>query len=115
MKEASDSNFRMDAVGFLSRFGYFTQSLSIDGNQEAIYEAQNFNHLPIEQVMDENGRPMVLEVPFHDRIVYAYIWRVNVGRITLYLMDTDMDMNSEYDRSITFLLYCFDCAILTML
>ena len=105
LKEASDSNVRMTAVGFLDRYGYFTQSLSIDGNQEAIYEAQNFNHLPIDQVMDENGRPMVLEVPFHDRIVYAYIWKVNVGRISLYLMDTDMELNSEYDRSITYQLY----------
>ena len=105
LKEASDSNVRMTAVGFLYRYGYFTQSLSIDGNQEAIYEAQNFNHLPIDQVMDENGRPMVLEVPFHDRIVYAYIWKVNVGRISLYLMDTDMELNSEYDRSITYQLY----------
>ena len=63
------------------------------------------NHLPIDQVMDENGRPMVREVPFHDRIVYAYIWKVNVGRISLYLMDTDMELNSEYDRSITYQLY----------
>ena len=105
LKEASDSNVRMTAVGFLYRYGYFTQSLSIDGNQEANYEAQNFNHLPIEQVMDENGRPLILEVPFHDRIVYSNIWRVNVGRIPLYLMDTDVEQNSEYDRSITYQLY----------
>ena len=105
LKEASDSNVRMTAVGFLYRYGYFTQSLSIDGKQEANYEAQVFNHLPIDQVMDENGHPIVLEVPFHDRIVYSNVWRVNVGRIQLYLMDTDVDMNSEYDRSITFQLY----------
>lgn len=105
LKEASDSNVRMTAVGFLYRYGYFTQSLSIDGNQEANYEAQNFNHLPIDQVMDENGRPLILEVPFHDRIVYSNVWRVNVGRISLYLMDTDVEQNSEFDRSITFQLY----------
>lgn len=105
LKEASDSNVRMTAVGFLYRYGYFTQTLSIDGNQEANYEAQNFNHLPIDQVMDENGRPLMLEVPFHDRIVYSNVWRVNVGRISLYLMDTDVEQNSEYDRSITFQLY----------
>ncbi|MEG1587291.1 MAG: alpha-glucan family phosphorylase [Bacteroidales bacterium] len=105
LKEASDSNVRMTAVGFLYRYGYFTQSLTIDGNQEANYEAQNFNHLPIDQVMDENGRPVILEVPFHDRIIYSNIWRVNVGRIPLYLMDTDVEQNSEYDRSITFQLY----------
>ncbi|MEG1379499.1 MAG: alpha-glucan family phosphorylase [Bacteroidales bacterium] len=105
LKEASDSNVRMTAVGFLYRYGYFTQTLSIDGNQEANYEAQNFNHLPIDQVMDESGRPVLLEVPFHDRIVYSNVWRVNVGRIPLYLMDTDVEQNSEYDRSITFQLY----------
>ena len=105
LKEASDSNVRMSAVGFLYRYGYFTQTLSIDGAQEANYEAQNFNHLPLKQVMDEDGRPMVLEVPFHDRIVYSNVWCVNVGRVPLYLMDTDNEMNSEYDRSITFQLY----------
>ena len=105
LKEASDSNVRMTAVGFLYRYGYFTQTLSIDGKQEANYEAQVFNHLPIEQVMDENGYPVVLEVPFHDRIVYSNVWKVNVGRIPLYLMDTDLDLNSEFDRSITFQLY----------
>ena len=105
LKEASDSNVRMTAVGFLYRYGYFTQTLSIDGKQEANYEAQVFNHLPIDQIFDENGRPVILEIPFHDRIVYSYIWRVNVGRIPLYLMDTDVELNSEYDRSITFQLY----------
>lgn len=105
LKEASDSNVRMSAVGFLYRYGYFTQTLSIDGKQEANYEAQNFNHLPLDPVLDENGRPVVLEIPFHDRIVYSNVWRVNVGRIPLYLMDTDLDLNSEYDRSITFQLY----------
>ncbi|MDO5570848.1 MAG: alpha-glucan family phosphorylase [Bacteroidales bacterium] len=105
LKEASDSNVRLTAVGFLYRYGYFTQTLSIDGNQEANYEAQNFNHLPLEQVMDENGRAILLEVPFHDRIVYSNIWKVNVGRIQLYLMDTDIEQNSEYDRSITYQLY----------
>ena len=78
LKEASDSNVRMSAVGFLYRYGYFPQTLSIDGAQEANYEAQNFNHLPLKQVMDEDGRPMVLEVPFHDRIVYSKVWCVNV-------------------------------------
>ena len=105
LKEASDSNVRMTAVGFLYRYGYFTQTLSIDGAQEANYEAQNFNHLPIDQIMDEHGRPVILEIPFHDRIVYSNIWRVNVGRIPLYLMDTDVEQNSEYDRSITYQLY----------
>ncbi|MDE6403142.1 MAG: alpha-glucan family phosphorylase, partial [Muribaculaceae bacterium] len=105
IKEASDSRINMTAVGFLYRYGYFTQTLSVDGQQIANYEPQNFNQLPIEQVLDKNGHPMILEVPYHDRIIYSHIWRVNVGRMKLYLMDTDFDMNSEYDRSITHQLY----------
>lgn len=105
IKEASDSCVDMTAVGFLYRYGYFTQSLSVDGQQIANYEPQNFNQLPIEQVMDEDGQPMILEVPFYDRIIYSHVWRVNVGRMKLYLMDTDFDMNSEFDRPITHKLY----------
>lgn len=105
IKEASDSCVNMTAVGFLYRYGYFTQSLSVDGQQIANYEPQNFNQLPIEQVLDENGHPVILEVPYPGRIVYSHIWRVNVGRMNLYLMDTDFDMNSEFDRVITHQLY----------
>ena len=105
IKEASDSRVDMTAVGFLYRYGYFTQTLSVDGQQIAKYEPQNFNQLPIEQVLDDEGRPMILEVPFPGRIIYSHVWRVNVGRMKLYLMDTDFDMNSEFDRQITHQLY----------
>ena len=105
LKEASDSNVDMCAIGFLYRFGYFTQSLSMDGQQIANYEAQNFTSLPIERQLDENGQPMVVDVPYMNYTVHAYIWRVNVGRIKLYLLDTDNDMNSEYDKPITHSLY----------
>ncbi|MEG2573291.1 MAG: glycosyltransferase family 1 protein [Bacteroides sp.] len=105
LKEASDSNANLCAVGFLYRYGYFTQTLSMDGQQLATYEAQNFGSLPLERVIDANGQPMVVDVPYLDYYVHACIWKVNVGRISLYLMDTDNDMNSEYDRSITHQLY----------
>ena len=105
VKEASDSNVDMCAVGFLYRFGYFTQSLSIDGQQIANYEAQNFGSLPIERQSDENGNPLVIDVPYMNYHVYAYVWRVNVGRVSLYLLDTDNEMNSEYDKPITHSLY----------
>ena len=105
LKEASDSNVDMTAVGFLYRYGYFTQTLSMEGQQIANYEAQHFGNLPITQMMNEDGTPMILEVPFHDRLVYSHIWKVAVGRINLYLMDTDLEPNSEYDRSITHQLY----------
>ncbi|MBO5779517.1 MAG: alpha-glucan family phosphorylase [Muribaculaceae bacterium] len=105
IKEASDSCVDMTAVGFLYRYGYFTQTLSVDGQQIANYEPQNFNELPIEQVVDKNGAPVILEIPYPGRIIYSHIWRVNVGRMKLYLLDTDFDMNSEFDRSITHQLY----------
>ena len=105
LKEASDSRVRMTAVGLLYRFGYFTQSLSIEGQQIANYEAQNFGTLPITQEMDANGKPVLLEIPFYNRTVYSYIWRVDVGRMNLYLMDTDMEFNAEDDRQITHQLY----------
>lgn len=105
LKEASDSNVDMCAVGFLYRYGYFDQSLSIDGQQIAKYEAQNFSSLPIERQLDSEGNPMVVDVPYVNYHVHAYVWRVNVGRIKLYLLDTDNEMNSEFDRPITHSLY----------
>ena len=105
LKEASDSNVDMCAVGFLYRYGYFTQSLSMDGQQIAKYDAQNFNSLPIERVLDENGNPVIVDVPYTNYQVHAYVWRANVGRISLYLLDTDNELNSEFDRPITHSLY----------
>ncbi|MDR1652528.1 MAG: alpha-glucan family phosphorylase [Prevotellaceae bacterium] len=105
IKEASDSRVDLTAVGFLYRYGYFTQTLTVEGQQIANYEAQNFNNLPIKQVKEADGQPMVVEVPYQNRTVYAHIWHAAVGRVDLYLLDTDNDMNSEYDRSITHQLY----------
>ena len=105
IKEASDSNVDMCAVGFLYRFGYFTQSLSMDGLQVAQYNAQNFNSLPIERVYDSNGEPMVVDVPYLNYQVHAYVWCANVGRVKLYLLDTDNNLNSEFDKPITHSLY----------
>lgn len=105
LKEASDSNVDMCAVGFLYRYGYFKQSLSMDGQQIANYDAQNFNSLPLERQLDAEGNPVVVEVPYMNYMVHAYVWRMNVGRISLYLLDTDNELNSEYDRPITHALY----------
>ncbi len=105
LKEASDSNVDLCAVGFLYRYGYFSQSLSMDGQQIANYEAQNFGQLPLDPVLDAEGKQVVVDVPYLDYYVHALVWRVNVGRISLYLLDTDNEMNSEYDRSITHTLY----------
>jgi starch phosphorylase len=105
LKEASDSNVDLCGIGLLYRFGYFTQTLSMDGQQIANYEPQDFNQLPIERVMDEEGKPMTIDVPYMNYFVHTNIWRVNVGRVPLYLMDTDNEQNSEFDRPITHHLY----------
>ena len=73
--------------------------------QIAKYEAQNFSNLPISQVKEADGTPMIIEVPYPERTVKAYLWKVAVGRINLYLLDTDNEMNSEWDRQITHQLY----------
>lgn len=75
LKEASDSNVDMCAVGFLYRYGYFTQTLSMDGQQIANYEAQNFGSLPIERQLDADGNPMIVEVPYLNYKVYASVWK----------------------------------------
>ena len=105
MKEASDSNVNMCGVGFLYRYGYFKQTLSMDGQQIAQYDAQNFNSLPVERVLNENGQPLVVDVPYMNYQVHAYVWVMNVGRIKLYLLDTDNELNSEFDKPITHALY----------
>ncbi|WP_296089191.1 alpha-glucan family phosphorylase [Alloprevotella tannerae] len=106
LKEASDSNVDLCAVGFLYRYGYFTQSISMDGGQFANYEAQDFDRLPIERLLDKDGNQIIIDVPFPDKAtIHAAVWRVNVGRISLYLLDTDILQNAEYDRSITHALY----------
>ena len=105
VKEASDSNVDMCAVGFLYRYGYFKQSLSMDGQQIANYDAQIFNSLPIVRQLDADGNPLVVDVPYMNYQVHAYVWRVNVGRVALYLLDTDNEMNSEFDKPITHSLY----------
>ena len=105
LKEASDCNVDMTAIGFLYRYGYFTQTLSPEGQQIANYEAQNFQNLPLTQVKNADGSPLIVDVPYPDRMVHAYLWKVAVGRINLYLLDTDNDLNSEWDRQITHQLY----------
>ena len=105
IKEASDSNVDMCAVGFLYRHGYFTQTLSMEGQQIANYDAQNFDRLPIDRVLDENGNQVVVDVPYPGYTVHASVWRVNVGRVSLYLLDTDNGMNSPFDAGITSALY----------
>lgn len=108
MKEASDSNINMTGIGFIYRYGYFNQSLSLNGEQQVSVEEQNFTHLPITQVRDSAGLPLSISIEIANHNVQAMIYRIDVGRISLYLLDTDVETNSEKDRTITHQLYSGD-------
>ncbi|MCZ4695231.1 alpha-glucan family phosphorylase [Ancylomarina euxinus] len=105
LKEASDSNINMIGIGLMYRFGYFTQSLSLNGEQQVTNEEQKLSHLPITQVRDSIGLPITISIEIANHSVDAIIYRVNVGRIPLYLLDTNIETNSEEDKAITHQLY----------
>lgn len=105
LKEASDSNVPMFAVGFMYKFGYFTQNLTVSGEQQASMVAQKFSNLPIIPLYDEYRQLKTISLGLPGRTVKARIWQVNVGRVPLYLLDTDHDDNSPEDRSISHQLY----------
>ncbi|HEY2800310.1 MAG TPA: alpha-glucan family phosphorylase [Chthoniobacterales bacterium] len=103
-KSASDLDLNFIAVGLLYRHGYFKQQINKDGWQEAASLNQNFHHLPIREVMQED-KILLVAVPLLGREVFAKIWRLHVGRINLYLLDTDISENGPEDRLITAELY----------
>ncbi len=105
LKEASDSNANIIGVGLLYRYGYFRQTISLMGDQLAQYHPQKFSRLPIVPMLDENGMPRFVRLALPGRVLYARIWRANVGRTPLYLLDTDILENSPQDREITHQLY----------
>lgn len=105
LKEASDSNFNMIGIGLLYRYGYFKQQLTILGDQVDSYSPQVFSDLPLNPVHNENGEWLKISIALPGRNLYAKVWRINVGRIPLYLLDTDISENSDADRSITHKLY----------
>jgi len=105
LKEASDSNVSMVGIGLLYRYGYFRQELSLHGDQIAHYDAQRFTHLPVEPVKDADGQWIKISIDLPQRTLFAKVWKASVGRIPLYLLDTDIDENNEHDRSITHQLY----------
>ncbi|MCQ2303790.1 MAG: alpha-glucan family phosphorylase [Bacteroidales bacterium] len=105
LKQASDSNVNMVGIGLLYRYGYFAQEIAVSGEQRADYVPQKFSQLPLDPVRDENGDWVKISIAFPGRSVYAKVWRVNVGRVGLYLLDTDIEENSQEDRGITSRLY----------
>ena len=105
LKEASDSKVDMTGVGLLYRFGYFKQIISGQGEQIAQYDAEHFSKIPIQPVMDESGSWLTVGIDMPGRTVYAHAWSVKIGKVLLYLLDTDFDANQDFDRFITHHLY----------
>ena len=105
LKETSDMNVNLVAVGLLYRYGYFTQRLTPQGNQVAEYKPQDFLKIPAEPVLDENGAWKTVSVQMPGRQMHARIWKVAVGRTDLYLLDTDYEDNLPEDRQVTHQLY----------
>lgn len=105
LKEASDSNVNMIGVGLLYRYGYFTQQISSNGEQVNLYPPQSFSKLPIQPFKDEDGNWLKISLALPGRNLYARIWKVSVGRIPLYLLDTDFAENWNEDRGVTATLY----------
>ena len=105
LKEASDTNTDIVGIGLLYRYGYFKQKITINGEQQAEYIPQNFEKMSILPVRNKNGGQIKIMVHMPGRNVYAKIWEVKIGRISLYLLDTDVEENQEQDKYITSQLY----------
>jgi starch phosphorylase len=108
LKEASDLGLPLVAMGFLYTKGYFTQIISEDGWQEAQYVKLNFDELPVLPLVDEEEKPATVSVELAGREVLVRMWKIQVGRVPLYLLDSNVDGNSDEDRELTSRLYSSD-------
>jgi starch phosphorylase len=108
LKQASDLGLSLVGVGLMYAEGYFTQRISEDGWQDAVNNPLNFEELPVLQVLNKKGETLKITVNFPDRIVNASIWELRVGRLPLYLLDSDLDENTPNDRKLTTRLYWSD-------
>jgi glycogen phosphorylase len=108
LKSASDNGVPLVGMGLLYRESYFTQFISLHGNQQSVFEPNNFSNLALQPVADANGRHLTVRVRFDHQTVAARVWKVEVGRINLYLLDTDFSENPTADRKITERLYVQD-------
>src|SRR5689334_21497937 len=104
-KEASDLGLPLIGVGFMYPQGYFHQSVSPEGWQKESYERLNWNDAPIEPAVTANGSPCIVPVPLGNRSVLVSVWRVRLGRVKLYLLDTDLEENAPWDRELSARLY----------
>jgi glycogen phosphorylase len=108
LKEASDLGLPLVGVGFMYAQGYFSQRITEDGWQEALNKTLDFNNLPAIQVLDEDGKRTCVDVEFPDRTVSLGLWEIRVGRVPLYLMDSNLDPNNDLDKLLTARLYWSD-------
>ena len=104
-KEASDLNLPFIGVGFLYPQGYFTQRIDPTGRQQAEYEKIDFAEMPVTAALDPQGNDVLIQVDLPGRTVYAKVWRIQVGRIPIFLMDTDVSRNAPQDRELSARLY----------
>ena len=105
LKSASDLGIPLVAVGLLYKNGYFNKKINVYGDQETEYNNIDLSNLPINPVKDENGDELKIYVKFEKRKIYLKVWQINVGRIKLYLLDSDIDENKPEDREVTLKLY----------
>jgi starch phosphorylase len=104
-KEASDLGIPLIGIGFMYPQGYFHQAVSPEGWQQEIYERLNWTDAPIERAATSDGNPCIVAVPLGDRTVLVAVWRILLGRVKLYLLDTDLEENTPWDRELSARLY----------
>ncbi len=105
LKSASDLGIPLVAVGLFYQEGYFSQTISPDGWQEEAYPHADPKDLPLHEAIGTDGKPVVVSVQTRGETIYARVWQANVGRIKLFMLDTDVPENSEASRKLTFRLY----------
>jgi glycogen phosphorylase len=108
LKECSDLGIPLVGMGLMYAEGYFSQRISEDGWQTSVNNMLNFDELPVIEVVDDKGEPLSIKIDFSDRSVVAHMWELRIGRVPLYLLDTDLDENSPVDRNLTLRLYWSD-------
>lgn len=104
-KAASDLDLPFIGIGFLYPQGYFIQRIEPSGTQQAVYEKVDFAEMPVTPALDASGRPILINVDLPGRTVYAKVWRIQVGRIPIFVMDTDVERNAPQDRELSARLY----------
>ncbi len=105
VKAASDLNLNFHGVGLLYQLGYFQQYLNMDGWQQDFYQVNDFYNMQVQEVKEADGQPLEVELDFPGRKVYVKVWQIKVGRVSIHMLDSNIEKNSDYDRRLTSQLY----------